>query len=604
MKFIKNLRIPFYFDLKSSKDMIINELSLISDDKAKPQQEEIFLENFNFFAKRENEKNKLIIKDDKNPYFRWMNTALAIIKKFSDHKEKLEIFEDSIKENLKLCQLYYDITGERFLKGEPTILKDLKTAINYYTYYFKDGEEWKEAEEVFSKDSYASLKYAKQTKKPFSKGEDAISKKGIDSIEYAKFFKIRFKKCEETLLKDKYVGNIAEYLKFLIDIGETWEEGKEELLSTPLGAYTYCNVLKKRDPRAEKIILSDDDINISMILNYARDVIKGRWPDGEKKILSFFIKNHKRNNEEDDYDILFDYAKIVGERIPVFEPYLIKSVRAMNYVFDTIKDRWPELEKRIKRFNSDNILEYVRFTGYTWEEAEKIVFSRNNEGRFINENKAESYVRSIINNENITPYFKSVIDDFFSKINDKNLFVHYIFHRFESFSRLDYFKESLNKNIPKIIKIIDTNEFSYRIIKDRLDNNVNVEDLFIKIDELIYHLYHYIFYKLINDNNKKLLDSVTSKALSNALKIIKEKELYKYPLVHQGEALTSIKNNDVAKKIIDLFNAERSKEYAYLNGSENIKRINSIEDDKEKRKEIENNAFLVKRTLSKIIKYN
>lgn len=602
MKYIKKLRIPFYFDLKNSKDMIIDELSLISDDKAKPQQEETFLENFNFFAKRENEKNRLIIKDDKNSYFKWMNTVLLIIKK-TKSKEKLEEFEDSIKGNLTLCKSYFEIKGDRFLKGEPTILQDLKTAISYYTYYFKDGEEWKEAEDVFSKDSYASLKYAKHTKKPFPKGEDAISKKGIDSVEYARFFKIRFKKCEETLLKDKYVGNIIEYLKLLIDIGETWEEGKKELLSTSLGAYTYCNILNKRDPEAERVILNDNR-NIHMILNYTRDVIKGRWPDGEKKILSFFIKNHKQNNEEDDYDVLFDYAKGVGERIPIFEPYLVKSVRAMNYAIDIIKGRWPELEKRIRKFNSDNILEYVRFTGHTWEEAEKILLARNTEGKFANENKAESYIRSIINNENISPYVKSVIDEFFSKINDKNLFVHYIFHRFENFSRLDYFKESLNKNIPKIIKIIDTNEFSYRIIKDRLDNNVNVEDLFITIDDLIYRLYYYMFYKLIDDNNKKLLDAVTSKALSNALKIIKEKELYKYPLVHQGEALTSIKNNAVAEKIINLFNEERSKEYAYLNGSENIKRINSIKDDKEKRREVEENALLVKRTLSKIIKYN
>jgi hypothetical protein len=605
MKFIKKLHVPFYFNFINTTNLIIDELYLINDDKATLKQKQIFLQNFYFFAKKENEKNKLMIKKDNNPYVKWINTALIIIKLLPNSKEKLEEFEHSIKDDVNLCNLYANNKSSRFLKGEPTILQDLNIAINYYINYFKDGEEWKEAEDLFSKDSYASFTYAEKTKKLFPKGEDAISKNEKYSIKYAKIFKIRFKKCEELLLKNKYVVNIIEYLKILKDIGEDWNEGKEELLSSSLGAYEYCKeILEGRDSRAEEIIL--DFINKDPYYSYlyVRDVIKGRWPKAEKKILNIFIKNHKKNNEENDYDILFNYIKEVNERVLIFEPYLIKSVRAMNYAINTIKDRWPELEQRIKKFNYDEVLEYVRFTGYTWKEAEEIIMSKDQEGKFINSTKVESYIRDVINNKNISPYIKSIIDEYFSKTEDKNIFINDIFYKIKMFSHLNYFKESLNKNMSKFIKMIDINEFSYKIIKNRLDNNINVEDLDIKVDLLIYRLYYHTFYRSINDDNNKLLDDVTSKSFSNALKIIKEKKLYKYHLVYKGETLTIIKNNKIVKKIIDLFNEERSKEYAYLNGPENIKRINSIEDDKERKKEIEDNAILVKRTLSNIIKYN
>ena len=67
MKFIKKLKVSFYFDFREIKNIIVDELSLHDDLKASLKQKEIFLKNFNFFAKKGNEKNKLNVKT--NNYF-------------------------------------------------------------------------------------------------------------------------------------------------------------------------------------------------------------------------------------------------------------------------------------------------------------------------------------------------------------------------------------------------------------------------------------------------------------------------------------------------------------------------------------------------------
>ena len=601
MKFIKKLKVSFYFDFREIKNIIVDELSLHDDLKASLKQKEIFLKNFNFFAKKENEKNKLNVKT--NNYFDWMVNVLSMIKDFPDKEKKLEEFEDSIKDDIRLSYLYANRKNGRFIKGEPIILQDLDNSINYFQMYFNKDQKWEAAEELFSKDPYASLQYAKRTRELFPKGEDAISQKGTTSLQYAQFFKIRFKKGEEEILK--YPEELVSYLKLLKQIKEEWKEGEEAVFSKSTSAYLYCKeVLEKRDPRAEKIILSDEK-RYHLISYYTRDIIKGRWSEGEKKILENFIKIFKREREENSYDIIYDYINDLDEkeRIPIFEPYLVKSVRAFKYVYDVIKDRWPELEKRISNFSINEVFEYVKFTGYTWEEAEKIIMARE-DGKFINDSKVQSYLRTIINNQNISPYIKSIIDELFSKIKNKQDFFDNMSYKNAPFTKLDYFKEAFNKNLPRIIKMIDVNEFVYSIEKDRpASRDIKIEKLRMRVDLIFYSLYSDDFYKIIDNDNKKLLNSVADKTFTSVLKIIKEKKLYKYPLIYFGEGLISIKINDIVRKIINLFNDERSKEYAFLNSTENIKRINAIKDEKENRRQIEDNAALVKETLSNIIKY-
>ena len=226
------------------------------------------------------------------------------------------------------------------------------------------------------------------------------------------------------------------------------------------------------------------------------------------------------------------------------------------------------------------------------------------DGKFINDSKVQSYLRTIINNQNISPYIKSIIDELFSKIKNKQDFFDNMSYKNAPFTKLDYFKEAFNKNLPRIIKMIDVNEFVYSIEKDRpASRDIKIEKLRMRVDLIFYSLYSDDFYKIIDDDNKKILNDVADKTFTKVLKVIKEKKLYKYPLIYFGEGLISIKNNDIVRKIINLFNDERSKEYAFLNSTENIKRINSINDNKQQQKEIEDNAALVKETLSNIIKY-
>lgn len=603
MKYIKQLKVSFYFNFKETTNLIIDQLMLIADSKASLKQKEIFLDNFNFFAKKENQKNKINVKE--NTYFSWMDNILSFIKEFPDKDKKLEEFEDSIKEDINLCFLYSNRKNGRFLKGEPTIVQDLDKSINYFQNYFKNNEKWEDAEELFSKDSFASLQYAIRTRKFFPKGEDAISKNATTSVEYANFFKIRFKKGEEQILKSP--EDLITYLKLLKKIEEEWEEGKEKVFSNSLSAYLYCKkVLEKRDPRAEKIILQDEK-RYDLISLYARDVIKGRWIEGEKRLLEHFIRFFKKERTI-DYDILYDYIKDLDEkeRILIFEPYLVKgpSSLASEYVFKTIKGRWPELEKRMKNFSISEVFDYVRFTNHTWEGAEKKILSKNDKGNFENSSVAESYLRTIVNNENITPYIKNFINEIFSKIKNKDDFINNFSYKIVPLTKLDYFKKEFNKNLPKIIKMIDVNEFFYSIEKDRpARGDIKIEKLRMRVDLIFYTLYSYDFYKIIDDDNKKLLNNVANKTFTKVLKVIKEKKLYKYPL-YFSDGLISIKNNDIVREIVDLFNEERSKEYAFLNSPENIKRINSIKDEKEQRREIEDNAILVKETLSNILKYN
>ena len=259
----------------------------------------------------------------------------------------------------------------------------------------------------------------------------------------------------------------------------------------------------------------------------------------------------------------------------------------------------------MKNFSISEVFDYVRFTNHAWEEAEKKILSKNNEGNFENSSVAESYLRIIVNNENITPYIKNFINEIFSKIKNKDDFFDNFSYKIVPLNKLDYFKKEFNKNLPRIIKMIDVNEFFYSIEKDRpINRDIKIEKLRMRVDLIFYALYSNDFYKITDDNNKKLLNDVADKTFTNVLKIIKEKKLYKYPLIYFGEGLISIKNNDIVREIIDLFNEERSKEYAFLNSSENIKRINAIKDEKENRKQIEDNAALVKETLSNILKYN
>ena len=114
-----------------------------------------------------------------------------------------------------------------------------------------------------------------------------------------------------------------------------WPEGEKLLASDPVWAFYYANdVIKGRWPEAEKVIASDPN----WVYEYARDVIKGRWPEAEAEAV---IASNPA--------LSFYYARDVikgslpeGEEAIASDPYW-----AYKYALNVIKGRFPEGEKVI-----------------------------------------------------------------------------------------------------------------------------------------------------------------------------------------------------------------------------------------------------------------
>ena len=130
----------------------------------------------------------------------------------------------------------------------------------------------------------------------------------------------------------------------------------------PITAYVYArNVMKGRWPEAEPYIMKHP---ITAYL-YARDVMKGRWPEAEPYIMT------------DPY-AAYLYANDVmeGKRWPEAEPYIMKyPTSAYPYARDVIKGRWPEAEPYIMKHpgNASHYATYV-IKG-RWSEAEPYIMT-------------------------------------------------------------------------------------------------------------------------------------------------------------------------------------------------------------------------------------
>jgi len=97
---------------------------------------------------------------------------------------------------------------------------------------------------------------------------------------------------------------------------------------TPEQAYFKAAEENKRIPELEEIILRSPFYTAS----YAIDVLKGRWPEGEKALL-----------ENDDMDALLEYAMTLGERWLEAEE-----------IFKTEPHFWDQYVDYINSLSSDN----------------------------------------------------------------------------------------------------------------------------------------------------------------------------------------------------------------------------------------------------------
>jgi hypothetical protein len=114
-----------------------------------------------------------------------------------------------------------------------------------------------------------------------------------------------------------------------------WPEGEEVIKKDPIWAYEYSlNIVKGRWPEGEKAIKK----NPGWAYYYSRNVIKGRWPEGEEVIKK-------------DPIWAYEYSlNIVKGRWKEVEEVIKKDPGwAYYYSRNVIKGRWPEGEEAIKK---------------------------------------------------------------------------------------------------------------------------------------------------------------------------------------------------------------------------------------------------------------
>lgn len=101
-------------------------------------------------------------------------------------------------------------------------------------------------------------------------------------------------------------------------------------------AYAYLKkYVKKPSKKFEPLILKDYEL----IYSYSKNLIKGRWPEGEKQLLKL-------------------YEKAMGYNKPGFRSPLIEKIEHFIYLYvrEVIKGPWKEAETIIK--NSDHWADY------------------------------------------------------------------------------------------------------------------------------------------------------------------------------------------------------------------------------------------------------
>lgn len=186
------------------------------------------------------------------------NVPKLILGKYGGNKAALKEREHKIAKDPKAAVEYaiYVLTG-RFPEAESTILKDAQAAEKYARAVINGR--WKEAEDIIATDGWASYSYATNViRAPFPKGEDAILK----DVESTHFYNEeilngkRWPAREQMLLADKKPLPIVRYAYRIID--GPWPEAEHIIAKDAHASFDYAmDVLKKRFPAGEKAIYGD-----------------------------------------------------------------------------------------------------------------------------------------------------------------------------------------------------------------------------------------------------------------------------------------------------------------------------------------------------------
>ena len=112
-------------------------------------------------------------------------------------------------------------------------------------------------------------------------------------------------------------------------------KAENDMLESPYSSYLYArDVIKGRWPEAEPNIINHP----STAVDYAQDIIKGRWPEAEPVIM------------QDPISAGLYAMQIIKGRWPEAEPVIMQDLNAaLMYARDVIKGRWPEAEHILKK---------------------------------------------------------------------------------------------------------------------------------------------------------------------------------------------------------------------------------------------------------------
>ena len=175
-----------------------------------------------------------------------------------------------------------DVIKCRWFEAEKAIAKDAKSAYLYAKYVIKDR--WPEAEAVIATiddPNFCFDYWSNFIKKEWLLGEKNIIKSVNNGVRYACYIGKRIKKIEKNILKDGKAVVVYQYAKDAIK--GRWPEAEKIIATDARWAYHYAeNVIKGRFAEAE-IFIATDAYNAFV---YAKNVIKGRWPEGEEVIFS------------------------------------------------------------------------------------------------------------------------------------------------------------------------------------------------------------------------------------------------------------------------------------------------------------------------------
>jgi lambda repressor-like predicted transcriptional regulator len=267
--------------------------------------------------------------------------------------------EDAIATDPKYTFYYVsEILDRPFPKGEDVLGADNENAFWYAEQILRGP--FPKGEDTIAKDSASSVDYATLiTKKPFHKGEKAIAENGQNSLIYVEnVLKKRFPMGEAAIFKDPETKQ--EYLKFL----------KEH---DPKG-WTRINVASTliAESQEELLLKRGDPIKISL---YARNILKGPWPEAEDIIAKSaeasyiyagnvlkgpFLKGEDAMSKDTRYAYGYAVNCLKGRFLKGERAIAADTNLAFSYFMEIMKKRWPEGELAIFR-NEEFKRHYLKF---------------------------------------------------------------------------------------------------------------------------------------------------------------------------------------------------------------------------------------------------